>query len=151
MRTVNRDIVGGFIFSSDGKVLLGKSYKGGIYPDLWIVPGGGIKADETRLDALRREMLEETGLDVTSGHIEDVSSAQQGEGEKTLRDTGETVFVRMNFFDYKITLHLPADKLPLKTDQEFTNSGWFSADEVKDFKFSKTTEHVLRKIGFLTT
>ena len=54
MRRIHRDIVGGFIFSSDSKLLLGKSRKGGVYAGNWIIPGGGIDEGETQLEALAR-------------------------------------------------------------------------------------------------
>ena len=34
--------------------------------DFWLLPGGGVKPDEGRLDALRREVWEETGLVVSN-------------------------------------------------------------------------------------
>ncbi len=40
MRTIQREIVGGFIFSKDGKVLLGKNRKGGHYEGSYVVPWG---------------------------------------------------------------------------------------------------------------
>ena len=42
MRTIHRDIVGGFIFSKDGRLLLGKNCKGGVYEGSFVVPGGGV-------------------------------------------------------------------------------------------------------------
>ena len=57
MRTIKRDIAGAFIFSNDNHVLLGKNIKGGVYEDLWVVPGGGIDEGESKVEAARRELL----------------------------------------------------------------------------------------------
>ena len=48
---------------ADGRVLLGRR---GIEPSIgkWDIPGGFLAEDEHPLDALRRELLEETGLEV---------------------------------------------------------------------------------------
>ena len=58
----HRDIVGAFMFSNDGFVLLGKSGAGGVYQDMWLCPGGGIDPGETKLQALKREVMEEVSL-----------------------------------------------------------------------------------------
>ena len=57
MRTIYRDIVGGFIFSKDAKLLLGKNRKGGVYEGCYLVPGGGVEEGETNEAALEREMM----------------------------------------------------------------------------------------------
>ena len=69
MRTIHRDIVGGFIFSKDNKLLLGKNRKGGVYEGSFVVPGGGIEEGETKEIALQREMKEETGIDTNNASI----------------------------------------------------------------------------------
>lgn len=37
--------------------------------DLWSIPGGHLEAGETLSDAVRREVLEETGLEVAVGEL----------------------------------------------------------------------------------
>jgi phosphoglycolate phosphatase len=53
--------VGGLIFNSGGQVLLIRTHK---WSNLWGIPGGKIKWGEASVDALRREIREETRLEV---------------------------------------------------------------------------------------
>ena len=54
--------VGGLIFDADDRVLMIRTQK---WSDLWGIPGGKIKWGERSEDALRRELKEETNLDIT--------------------------------------------------------------------------------------
>jgi phosphoglycolate phosphatase len=51
--------VGALIFNSQGEVLMIKTHK---WSNRWGIPGGKIKSNEPSVDALRREIMEETGL-----------------------------------------------------------------------------------------
>lgn len=53
--------VGALIYNSDGKVLMIQTHK---WSNRWGIPGGKIKTNEPSLDALRREVREETGLEL---------------------------------------------------------------------------------------
>lgn len=53
--------VGGLVFNGNGEVLMVRTDK---WSGLWGIPGGKIKYGEAAEDALRRELKEETGLDV---------------------------------------------------------------------------------------
>ncbi len=53
--------VGALIINPDDQVLMIRTYK---WSNLWGIPGGKIKTDETSNAALLREVKEETGLDV---------------------------------------------------------------------------------------
>jgi phosphoglycolate phosphatase len=54
--------VGALVFNDDGQMLLVRTNK---WSNLWGIPGGKIDWGEASEDALRRELLEETGLQVT--------------------------------------------------------------------------------------
>ena len=53
--------VGALIFNADGKLFLMRSHK---WRGKWVVPGGHIELGETMEQALRREIREETGLEI---------------------------------------------------------------------------------------
>lgn len=149
MRTIHRDIVGAFIFSKDNKLLLGKSIKGGVYPNCWIVPGGGVDEDESQSDALKREILEETGIDLSSAQIEKVEGMLTGQSRKTLRETNEQVVVQMRFYNYKVTLPQHSKKIALSTQDDFIEAGWFEIDDLPQLKLSPPTIATLQKMDLL--
>lgn len=104
-RTAERDgiaktVVGAVITDADGKVLLlhrpADDYLGG----LWELPSGGVDDGETLIEALRREVAEETGLAVgTVGEYLGHFDYRSGSGRATrqfnftanVTETGATV------------------------------------------------------------
>ena len=99
MRTINREVVAILVFSKDGKIFQGlrDPSHGGVWPDCWNIPGGGVDAGESKEEAIQRETLEETGIDISTYHLELVDEKGSGMTEKTLRDSGERVLVDMKF------------------------------------------------------
>jgi len=62
-----RLIVSALVFNDKGELLLQKRYKpkaSPAYLDVWEIPAGGVDEDEDVMDAVKREVLEETGLKV---------------------------------------------------------------------------------------
>jgi len=53
--------VGALIFDPEGKLFLMRSHK---WRGLYVIPGGHIELGERIEDALRREIMEETGLEI---------------------------------------------------------------------------------------
>ena len=53
--------VGAMIFNTEGKLFLMKTHKWG---NKYAIPGGHIEMGETMTDALKREIKEETHLDI---------------------------------------------------------------------------------------
>jgi 8-oxo-dGTP pyrophosphatase MutT (NUDIX family) len=149
MRTIQREIVGGFIFSNDGFMLLGKSRPGGVYPGHATVPGGGVHEGESLLDAVTREVLEEVGMDVQYAKIGLVNDTQFGESKKTLRDTGEEVIVHMRFNDFHIVMPQPASQIAITSGDDFTDAVWVPVQELTNLKLTDATKHTLQKLGYL--
>lgn len=147
MRTIYRDIASCFFVSKDGKVLLGKHHKGGTFEGSYVVPGGGIEPGETREQALRREMLEETGIDIEGRALSQVN-VFTGRAEKTLRDTEERVLVDMTFYDYRVDLDEDAAKVKVEAGDDWSQERWFTLEELVKAKIADFTIVTLKKIGF---
>jgi len=149
MREITRDIAGGVIVSADGKVLLGQNVKGGVHDDKWVIPGGGIDDGETQTDALKREMLEEIGLDISSCKITPFEVAFTGSAEKTLRETGERVLVHMTFHDSKIELAQQAADVTLRCEDDFDKARFFSREELPGLLIAPFTRRRLDELGLI--
>lgn len=68
---MERDVVRAVVLDADDRVLLFHTHDP-TYPDLgtwWELPGGGIEAGETYLEAVVRELAEEAGLVVSPGQV----------------------------------------------------------------------------------
>jgi 8-oxo-dGTP pyrophosphatase MutT (NUDIX family) len=150
MRTIERDIVGAFIFSNDGHILLGKSRPGGVYPDFLIVPGGGVELNESKLEALHREIKEELGLDISSSNAQLINGTQcYGQSEKILRDTNERVIVKMRFFNFRVDLPLPAKEVIILLEDDFATAEWIPIQALPNTKITEETRLTLKKLGYL--
>lgn len=74
--------VKGIIRRGDGKILvLKRSAEDDHLPGVWETVGGGIEHEETPQEALKREILEETGLSVTIGEPFNVFTFRKDTGE----------------------------------------------------------------------
>lgn len=149
MRTIERDIVGAFIFSADNKVLLGHNKKGGVYQNQLVVPGGGIERGEPRLDALKRETLEEIGIDISDATITEINGVSVGESEKTLRETGERVIVKMRFYDFQVQLNSESKETALRFEDDYAEAEWYTPEELTEAEMGPATKATLQKLNFI--
>jgi len=70
------------IVERDGKILvLKRSALDDHLPGVWETPGGGVDKEESPQEALKREILEETGLVVTIGRPFNVFTFRKDTGE----------------------------------------------------------------------
>lgn len=114
----------GVVCRKDGKFLITKRAMDKAWaPGWWEVSGGAAMAGESSVDAVRREVLEETGLDVTKGKQEYLFTYhRENPGE------GDNYFVDV----YRFTLDFNEEDV---CNQERETTGFMLADieQIKEF------------------
>ena len=124
-------VVIGILFTEDKKVLItkrspGKRYAGG----LWEIPGGGVRAGESSQDAVRREILEETNINLYDRDYEKLYTY------KRINTESNSYFVDMYCY--------------LISEEDIRNVN-IQVEEVSDFKISSVPEikEIAKKGEFL--
>ena len=129
--------------SADGKVLLGYNAKGGVNQGQLVVPGGGIEEGEDLEAAARREMLEEVGINLTSVPLHPIGLPGYGEDKKTLK-TGEVVWVKMRFYNYRATMPSLAKDISLRFDDDFAIAKWYAPQDLIGQNMGSATKKVVQ-------
>lgn len=147
MKTIHRNIVSALIYSKDNKLFLGKKNqnKGGVYVDCWHLPGGGVDQGETQTEALAREVLEETGIDIKNCHLTLVDDKDTGKSEKIIN--GEKVLCKMKFNVYKIVLSRVSGAVRIKLSDDLEKYKWFRETEIMNYKLTPPLRKLIIKIG----
>jgi len=153
MREIHRTIVSALIFSKDNKVLMGRKdpIKGGVYSDCWHIPGGGVESGQSFEEALKREVREEVGIDITPYTLEPLPYVDTDVAEKILKDTEEKVLCRMEFHRFRIVIHdKMADEIRLQLGDDLVESQWFSMSELPSVKQIPGGREFFQKLGYIT-
>jgi 8-oxo-dGTP pyrophosphatase MutT (NUDIX family) len=150
MRTINREIVSALLFSKDNKIFMGKKdpTKGGVYSDCWHIPGGGIEESEDKIQALVREIQEETGIDITSEKIELADDRGEGDSEKTL-PTGEKVIAHMHFNVYKVQLNKNAEDITVTLKDDLVEYKWVALEEILVLKLTPPSRALFQRLSYI--
>ena len=64
----------GIVINKKEEVLLVKTHNAG-----WVFPGGQVEVGENVIDAVKREIMEETGIDIEVGEVFCISSFPDGD------------------------------------------------------------------------
>lgn len=152
MRTIKREIVSAVLVSSDEKVLFGKKdpKRGGVYADCWHLPGGGVEENETHEDALRREILEEVGVNIQDAPIHFIDNDDHGTSEKILPETDEKVLCEMTFNVYRVDLPKLARDIPVRLNDDLVEYRWIPKNELPSVKLTPPGVTFFTRIGWRT-
>ncbi len=120
---INQNIkiaVDAIVFGYEKNVLyvLAVQQKYGVFKDRWVLPGGFIKDDESLIDAVKRELQEEAGIDVN--YLEQLNTF----GDEVNRDSRGRV-ISVAYF----ALVNPQNFM-LKADTDAKDACWFPVDEI---------------------
>ena len=136
-----RVIVSAVIENSKGEISIGrKPSNQGVYLDAWHLPGGGINKGETLEEGLKREVKEETGLDIT-----DIEPIIFSDGVAMKHKDGETEKVYMIFHDFKCLSK--TDNFTPNDDLE--NLKWVAKSEIKDYNLTPPSKFLFKFLGWI--
>jgi ADP-ribose pyrophosphatase YjhB (NUDIX family) len=125
--------VGAVVVGSDGRVLLVKRRNEPL-AGRWSLPGGLVEVGESLEAAVRREVLEETGLDVGVGPLVEVV-------ERVHRDADGGVEWHYVLLDY---LCRPEAGAPAAAS-DAAEVAFVTPDELDDYGIAKATADVIRR------
>jgi ADP-ribose pyrophosphatase YjhB (NUDIX family) len=126
--------VGALIFNSKNEVLMLRTHK---WSNLWGIPGGKIKWGETSEAALRREILEETGLKISG--IQFVLVQDCIHSKEFYRDAH---FVLLNY-----TCRCAGKNPQVTLNDEAREFRWMKPAEAKKLKLNKPTKILLEAVS----
>jgi|GEM_PF-597253 len=151
MREIHRNIVVALIFSKDGKLLMGRKdpSKGGVYPDCWHLPGGGVDEGESLGQAVSREIQEEVGMDAAAHKIIPLSFKNNGTSEKTL-PSGEKVLCHMDFNYFEVHIDKPADEIDTRLNDDLVEVRWYSREELPFVKYIPGGKKFMQNMGYIS-
>jgi phosphoglycolate phosphatase len=124
--------VGALIFDNANRVLMIRTHK---WSDLWGIPGGKIKWGETSIDALRREIKEETHLDIRD--VEFVLVQDCIHSKEFYRDAH---FILLNY-----TCRC-AGVPEVRLNEEAREFKWMTVDEALKMPINEPTRTLLMKV-----
>ncbi len=125
--------VGGLIFDDAGRVLMIRTQK---WSNLWGIPGGKIKFSESSADALRRELKEETNLDITDIRFVLV---QDCIGSKEFYRAAH--FILLNY-----TCRTAGNAPDVTLNSEAQESRWVTVDEAMRMELNQPTKILMEAV-----
>jgi 8-oxo-dGTP pyrophosphatase MutT (NUDIX family) len=124
---------GGLIHDQRGRVLLLRHVPSKGWGDAWLTPGGRLEEGETVLDGLRREVLEELGIDIEVPVLSRILQQNITDGRRVRRGYFAQFVARAATAD----LHPGSDVREIRWFDELPPDMAFREDYLEDFRHLK--------------
>lgn len=124
--------VGGICLHNNQIVLLRRRDDAEVYPSIWELPSGGVDPGEDILDALVREVFEETGLRVKVGLCL---------GYFFYQSRGGVPCIQINHI-CELDGSTPSE---LKVSEEHINAKWVELNQVLEYDISHNVREIIKK------
>ena len=139
MRT--RIIVSAIIENNKGEILIGKKHPNkGVYLDAWHIPGGGIEEGERIEEGLKREIKEETNLEIT-----DIKPIHFSDDITTRLQDDKTEEIHMIFLEFECKTETenfsPSDDLEVLK--------WVPKAEIRNYNLTPPGEKLFKFLGWI--
>jgi len=103
---------------------------------LWSIPGGLVELGESVEDACRREVKEETGIDIQIEKLLDVASSIIRDGQGRIR------------FHYVLTFFLARPlTIAAAPHSDVSEVRWVRLDELQSYQMAKAARDLLPRVG----
>ncbi|MFQ6075652.1 MAG: NUDIX hydrolase [Candidatus Bathyarchaeia archaeon] len=135
----SRPLVGVGVLIRDGEKSLLVKRASEPSKGLWSIPGGLVELGERVKEAAMREVEEETGLDVEIDRLLDVI-------DNIIRDDEGKVLYHYIIVDF---LGHPVGG-ELKIASDVADARWVRANEIKQYKITRTLTRLLKRMAILT-
>ena len=127
-----RLVVAGLIKNKGKYLLIKEKMESG--RDLWIVPGGGVEFGESLEEAVKREILEELGIEIDNLEF------------LTFK---EAVFPEFNYHTVIFFYQAESDQKVRVGDQKILEAKYFSPAEIKELPLVESAQWLFKDIGIL--
>lgn len=135
-----RTIVVGLVWNRRRELLLCRMHpERGVFPGQWGLPGGGIEPGERMVEALRRELREEIGVEVA-----DVRPAFFKDGEYLKSGADGT---RRPVYMIFLLFHCTARSDDVSLNDELDDYRWVGEDDLGELDLNSETRDTLDRLG----
>ena len=134
MKKVVQKMIVAVVVLHENKILIIQRSEGDEdFPCLWEIPSGKREPFEKTVDGVKREVMEETGLNVEVGDPIGVFDFKV-EKEDEIRDVTQISF-----------LVTPIGGVEVKLSHEHQKFAWITEKEIDNYNISKETKEIIKK------